>query len=75
MAAMSQHADPNPYGPISTRIDAFLRLTLIPNLLKSDAGVKGLVGKHTYHCSSHSMLRVGCYVAGVTCWGVTVCFP
>ena len=45
IGALSQHADPNPYVPISTRIDAFLRITLIPNLLKSDASVKNLVGR------------------------------
>lgn len=43
VAALAQHADPNPYVPLSTRLDAFIRVTLIPNLLKSGQNIKGLV--------------------------------
>ena len=43
IGALAQHADPNPYVPFSTRLDSFLRVTLIPNLLKSDAKIKDLV--------------------------------
>lgn len=43
VGALAQYADPNPYVPLHIRLDSFLRLTLIPNLLKSDVVVKGLV--------------------------------
>lgn len=68
IGALAQHADPNPYVPISIRLDQFLSRVLIPNLLKSDANIKvRLQGTYTGCTSKESRVySKGCIPIGYT---------